>query len=161
MVLTPEPIFAAVEAVEPPRPLFLLGPGGRRFDQAMARGAGRPARASRCCAAATRGSTSGCAEHLVDGELSIGDYVLAGGEAAAMVVLEAVTRLVPGVMGNDASAGDESFADGPARVPAVHPAGRLPGLGRARGAALGRPRPHRPLAPGPGPGPHARPTAPT
>ncbi len=50
--------------------------------------------------------------HLVDGELSIGDYVLAGGEVAAMVVLEAVGRLVPGVMGNDASADDESFADG-------------------------------------------------
>jgi tRNA (guanine37-N1)-methyltransferase len=50
--------------------------------------------------------------HLVDGELSIGDYVLAGGEVAAMVVLEAVGRLVPGVMGNDASAGDESFSDG-------------------------------------------------
>ena len=48
--------------------------------------------------------------HLCDGELSIGDFVLAGGEVAAMVVLEAVGRLVPGVMGNDASAGDESFS---------------------------------------------------
>jgi len=51
-------------------------------------------------------------EHLVDGELSIGDYVLAGGEVAAMVVLEAVGRLVPGVMGNETSATEESFADG-------------------------------------------------
>jgi tRNA (guanine37-N1)-methyltransferase len=51
-------------------------------------------------------------EHLVDDELSIGDFVLAGGEVAAMVVLEAVGRLVPGVMGNDTSADDESFADG-------------------------------------------------
>ena len=50
--------------------------------------------------------------HLVDGELSIGDFVLAGGEAAAFVVIEAVTRLVPGVMGNEASAGDESFTSG-------------------------------------------------
>jgi tRNA (guanine37-N1)-methyltransferase len=50
--------------------------------------------------------------HLVDGELSIGDYVLAGGEAAAFVVVEAVTRLVPGVMGNEESAGDESFTSG-------------------------------------------------
>jgi tRNA (guanine37-N1)-methyltransferase len=49
---------------------------------------------------------------LVDGEISIGDFVLAGGEVAAMVVLEAVGRLVPGVMGNDDSAGDESFQDG-------------------------------------------------
>jgi tRNA (guanine37-N1)-methyltransferase len=48
----------------------------------------------------------------VDGELSVGDYVLAGGEVGAMVVMEAVGRLVPGVMGNDASAGEESFADG-------------------------------------------------
>ena len=52
------------------------------------------------------------ADHLLDGELSIGDYVLAGGEAAALVVIEAVARLVPGVMGNDASATEESFADG-------------------------------------------------
>jgi tRNA (guanine37-N1)-methyltransferase len=51
-------------------------------------------------------------EHLVDGELSIGDYVLAGGEAAAFVVVEAVTRLVPGVMGNEASVVDESFSVG-------------------------------------------------
>jgi tRNA (guanine37-N1)-methyltransferase len=51
-------------------------------------------------------------EHLVDGELSIGDYVLSGGEVAAMVVVEAVTRLVPGVMGNEASAAEESFAEG-------------------------------------------------
>jgi tRNA (guanine37-N1)-methyltransferase len=50
--------------------------------------------------------------HLVDGELSVGDYVLAGGEAAAVVVLEAVGRLVPGVMGNDESAVEESFSDG-------------------------------------------------
>src|SRR5207245_10827777 len=52
------------------------------------------------------------AEHLVDGELSIGDYVLAGGEAAALVVVEAVCRLVPGVVGNEASVGEESFAHG-------------------------------------------------
>jgi tRNA (guanine37-N1)-methyltransferase len=51
-------------------------------------------------------------EHLVDGEVSVGDYVLGGGEVAAMVVLEAVARLVPGVMGNAASADDESFANG-------------------------------------------------
>jgi tRNA (guanine37-N1)-methyltransferase len=51
-------------------------------------------------------------EHLVDGELSIGDYVLGGGEVAAMVVLEVVSRLVPGVLGNTASTEDESFADG-------------------------------------------------
>jgi tRNA (guanine37-N1)-methyltransferase len=52
------------------------------------------------------------ADHLVDGEVSVGDFVLAGGELAAMVVIEAVTRLVPGVLGNDESAGDESFTRG-------------------------------------------------
>ena len=51
-------------------------------------------------------------DHLVDDELSIGDFVLAGGEAAAFVVIEAVVRLVPGVLGNEASSGDESFSDG-------------------------------------------------
>ena len=52
------------------------------------------------------------AEHLVDGELSVGDVVLAGGEAAALVVIEAMLRLVPGVLGNEASPAEESFADG-------------------------------------------------
>jgi tRNA (guanine37-N1)-methyltransferase len=52
------------------------------------------------------------ADHLCDGEVSVGDVVLAGGEAGALVVIEAVTRLLPGVMGNDASAVEESFADG-------------------------------------------------
>src|SRR5579863_10477911 len=51
-------------------------------------------------------------DHLVDGELSVGDYVLAGGEAAALVVVEAVTRLVPGVIGNDTSVVEESFSSG-------------------------------------------------
>ncbi len=78
----------------------------------MAVRAGRSDRVSRCSAGATRASTSGSADHLVDGELSIGDFVLAGGEVAALAVVEAVARLVPGVMGNEASAVEESFADG-------------------------------------------------
>ena len=130
MVLMPEPLFAAVEAVDPPRPLLLLGPGGPPLRPGAGRGAGGRRRGSRCCAGATRGSTSGSATDLVDGELSIGDFVLAGGEVAAMVVIEAVGRLVPGVMGNEASATEESFSDGPARVPAVHPARRRSGAGR-------------------------------
>ncbi|HEX4244550.1 MAG TPA: tRNA (guanosine(37)-N1)-methyltransferase TrmD, partial [Acidimicrobiales bacterium] len=52
------------------------------------------------------------ADHLVDDEISVGDFVLAGGELAALVVVEAVARLVPGVLGNDESAGEESFTDG-------------------------------------------------
>lgn len=109
MVLAPEPIFGAVEQVDPPRPLFLLGPGGRRFDQGMARDlAGRDF--SLLCGR-YEGVDQRVVEHLVDDELSIGDYVLGGGEVAALVVVEAVARLVPGVMGNEASAEDESFSD--------------------------------------------------
>jgi tRNA (guanine37-N1)-methyltransferase len=111
MVLAPEPIFDAVEAVQPQRPLFLLGPGGRRFDQALASELAAGDGFSLLCGR-YEGVDERVREHLVDDELSIGDYVLAGGEAAALVVVEAVTRLVPGVMGNEASADDESFADG-------------------------------------------------
>ena len=111
MVLMPEPIFAAVEAVEPPRPLLLLAPGGRTLDQAYARELAALDGFSLLCGR-YEGVDERVRRHLVDGEVSIGDVVLAGGEVAAMVVLEAVGRLVPGVMGNDASADDESFADG-------------------------------------------------
>ena len=111
MVLAPEPIFRAVEATEPPRPLFLLGPGGRRFDQATAAELARSGRFSLLCGR-YEGVDERVREHLVDDELSVGDYVLAGGEAAAFVVVEAVTRLAPGVMGNEVSADDESFTTG-------------------------------------------------
>ena len=111
MVLAPEPIFRAVEATDPPRPLFLLGPGGRRFDQGLAAELAAGPGFSLLCGR-YEGVDARVRDHLVDDELSIGDYVLAGGEAAAFVVVEAVTRLVPGVMGNEESAGDESFADG-------------------------------------------------
>ena len=111
MVLAPDPVFRAVETVRPPRPLFLLDPGGRRFDQAMAAELAASPGFSLLCGR-YEGVDERVRAHLVDGELSIGDYVLAGGEAAAFVVVEAVTRLVPGVMGNEASAGEESFVDG-------------------------------------------------
>jgi tRNA (guanine37-N1)-methyltransferase len=111
MVLMAEPIFAAVEHVEPPRPLFLLGPGGRRFDQGLARELAVGSGFSLLCGR-YEGVDARVRDELVDDELSIGDYVLAGGEVAAMVVVEAVARLVPGVMGNDESGVDESFSDG-------------------------------------------------
>jgi tRNA (guanine37-N1)-methyltransferase len=111
MVLMPEPLFAAVEAVDPPRPLLYLGPAGRRLDQAVAAELAAGAGFSLLCGR-YEGVDERVREHLCDGELSVGDVVLAGGEVAAMVVLEAVGRLVPGVMGNDASAEDESFGDG-------------------------------------------------
>ena len=111
MVLRPEPLFDAVEAVDPPRPLYLLGPAGRRFDQALARELAATAGFSLLCGR-YEGVDERVAEHLCDGELSIGDYVLAGGEVAACVVVEAVTRLLPGVMGNERSAEAESFGAG-------------------------------------------------
>jgi tRNA (guanine37-N1)-methyltransferase len=110
MVMMPGPLFAAVEAVDPPRPLFLLSPSGRRFDQACARELATTPGFSMLCGR-YEGVDQRVADHLCDGELSVGDYVLAGGEAAALVVVEAVARLVPGVLGNEASAVQESFAD--------------------------------------------------
>lgn len=111
MVLMPEPLFNVVEAADPPRPLLLLGPGGRRFDQGWAAELAGSGGFSLLCGR-YEGVDQRVCEHLVDGELSLGDFVLAGGEVAALAVLEAVGRLVPGVMGNVASAGDESFSTG-------------------------------------------------
>jgi tRNA (guanine37-N1)-methyltransferase len=116
MVLAPGPLFGAVEAARPPRPLFLLGPGGRRLDQRLVRElaglATAPSGGFSLLCGRYEGVDQRVAEHLVDDELSIGDYVLAGGEAGALVVVEAVARLIPGVMGNEESATEESFADG-------------------------------------------------
>ncbi len=111
MVFMPGPVFEAVEAADPPRPLLLLGPGGRRFDQAYAAELAALDGFSLLCGR-YEGVDERVHSHLVDGELSIGDYVLAGGEVAAMVVIEAVGRLVPGVLGNETSVDDESFARG-------------------------------------------------
>ena len=110
MLMRPEPVFAAVEAAAPPRPLLLLGPGGRSFDQAMARDLAALDGFSLLCGR-YEGVDHRIRRHLVDDELSVGDVVLAGGEVAACLVIEAVTRLVPGVMGNDASPVTESFGD--------------------------------------------------
>ena len=116
MVMTPEPLFAAVDAVDPPRPLLLLAAGGARFDQAMARDLAATDGFSLLCGR-YEGVDQRVADHLCDGEISVGDVVLAGGEAAALVVIEAVTRLVPGVMGNDQSAVEESFSAGRLEYP--------------------------------------------
>lgn len=117
MVLAPGPTFAAVEAVADspdglPRPLLVLSASGRRFDQAVAHElAGLPDGFSLLCGR-YEGVDQRVADHLCDGELSVGDFVLAGGELAALVVIEAVARLLPGVLGNDASIDEESFAAG-------------------------------------------------
>jgi tRNA (guanine37-N1)-methyltransferase len=108
MVMRPEPIFASVRAAQPPRPLLLLSPGGRRFDQAMARSLAASAGFSLLCGR-YEGVDHRVTQQLCDGEVSLGDFVLGGGEVAACAMIEAVTRLVPGVMGNDQSATNESF----------------------------------------------------
>jgi tRNA (guanine37-N1)-methyltransferase len=111
MVLAPEPIFAAVERSDPPRPIYAMSPSGRPFSQAIATELATTGGFSLLC-----GRYEGVDQRIVDelciGELSIGDYVLAGGELAALVVVEAVCRLIPGVLGNEASPGEESFSDG-------------------------------------------------
>jgi tRNA (guanine37-N1)-methyltransferase len=112
MVMLPGPWFEALDALQADGPahVVLLAPDGRRFDQATARRLAGEPRLVLCC-----GRYEGIDERVrtrVDEVVSIGDYVLAGGEAAAVVVLDAVARLLPGVMGNAASAADESFAAG-------------------------------------------------
>jgi tRNA (guanine37-N1)-methyltransferase len=116
MVLAPGPVFGCIEAVEPQRPLFLLSPGGRRLDQDLAESLSRTDGFSLICGR-YEGVDQRVVDHLVDGEISIGDLVLAGGEAAALVVVEAVVRLLPGVMGNEESTREESFAGGVLEYP--------------------------------------------
>ena len=110
MVLMPEPVFAAVEAAQPVRPLYLLDPAGETFSQAKARELASLDGFSLLCGR-YEGVDERVRTHLVDGEISLGDFVLGGGEVAAVAVIEAVGRLVPGVLGNAESAAAESFED--------------------------------------------------
>ncbi|HEY6098089.1 MAG TPA: tRNA (guanosine(37)-N1)-methyltransferase TrmD [Anaeromyxobacter sp.] len=113
MVMKPEPLIEAIEASRERMPgawVVLLGPGGRRLDQAMARRFADHGRLILVC-----GRYEGVDERViraVDMEISIGDFVLTGGELAALCVADACARLVPGVLGNEASATAESFAGG-------------------------------------------------
>ena len=112
MVMKPGPIFDAVEAVaQPGDPIVLLTPQGRVFTQRMAAELARRERLVLICGH-YEGVDERVREHLVTDELSIGDYVLTGGELAAMVVIDAVTRLLPGVLGGEESTSDESHSDG-------------------------------------------------
>jgi len=111
MVMMPEPLFGIVESVQPQRPLLLLSAAGRRFDQATAAELAAGDGLSLVCGR-YEGVDERVAEYLCEGELSVGDVVLAGGEVAALLVLEAVGRCVPGVLGNADSTVDESFGDG-------------------------------------------------
>ena len=112
MVLKPEPLFEAVESIWPRRgagqKVILLSASGRRFDQQVARELAGLEEILLLCGR-YEGVDERVAEHLADDELSIGDFVLSGGELAAAVVVDAVARLVPGVLGNEASAVEESF----------------------------------------------------
>ncbi|PIE31336.1 MAG: tRNA (guanosine(37)-N1)-methyltransferase TrmD [Ilumatobacter coccineus] len=108
MVMKPEPLFDTVDAVDPPRPLYLLGPAGRRFDQDLAHELADRDGFSLICGR-YEGIDDRVRQHLVDGEISVGDVVLNGGEVAACLIIEAVSRLLPGAMGNAASPVDESF----------------------------------------------------
>jgi len=114
MVMKPEPIFTAVEGVlgSPPAcPVILMTPQGRVFNQKVAQElAGQPALALLC--GRYEGVDERVRQHLVADEISIGDYVLSGGELAALVVIEAVTRLLPGVLGDPDGAWDDSHAMG-------------------------------------------------
>jgi tRNA (guanine37-N1)-methyltransferase len=111
MVLRPEPIFAAVESLDPDRGrVLLLSPTGRRLDQSFVRDLSQEGHLTLLC-----GRYEGVDERVVDGlpaeEVSIGDYVLAGGEVPALVVIEAVTRLLPGVIGKEESHEQDSFTE--------------------------------------------------
>jgi tRNA (guanine37-N1)-methyltransferase len=110
MVMKPEPLFAAVEALDPDRGRVLaMSPAGRRLDQLLVRELAREPHLTLLC-----GRYEGFDERVIDGlpaeEISIGDYVLSGGELAALVLIEAVTRLVPGVIGTQESHEQDSFS---------------------------------------------------
>lgn len=116
MVMSPEPLFRAVEAIAPERKqddprVILLSPQGRKLTQAVVRELATLRWLVILCGR-YEGVDERVARHLADEELSVGDYVLTGGEAAALVVVDAVTRVVPGVVGDPASVQRESFEDG-------------------------------------------------
>jgi tRNA (guanine37-N1)-methyltransferase len=111
MVLKPEPIFAAVESLDPDRGrVLLLSPAGRHLEQSFVRELSDEEHLTLLC-----GRYEGVDERVVEGlpaeEVSIGDYVMAGGEVPALVVIEAVTRLLPGVIGKEESHERDSFAE--------------------------------------------------
>jgi tRNA (guanine37-N1)-methyltransferase len=112
MVMKPEPIFGAVESLgDEDKRIILLSPAGRRLDQALVRELANERWLVLIC-----GRYEGVDERVLEGlsaaEVSIGDFVLAGGEVAALALVEAVTRLIPGVVGNEESLGAESFEQG-------------------------------------------------
>ncbi len=114
MILKPDPLAAAVEALRPEGKearVILLGPAGRRFSQDVARELARRSHLILLCGR-YEGVDERVSETVADEQLSIGDYVLTGGEPAALVVTDAVTRLLPGVLGDEEAPARDSFARG-------------------------------------------------
>ncbi|MBN2500488.1 MAG: tRNA (guanosine(37)-N1)-methyltransferase TrmD, partial [Anaerolineales bacterium] len=114
MVMKPEPIFNAVEDVvgnPPPCPLILLTPQGRNFSQSIAQQLAGHDRLALLCGR-YEGVDERVRQHLVTDEISIGDYVLTGGELPALILIDAVTRLLPGVLGDPEGAEKDSHATG-------------------------------------------------
>lgn len=112
MVLKPEPIFAAVESMRTAQSrVVLMTPQGKRFEQSGARDLAQREHLIIICGH-YEGVDHRVVEHLVDEEISIGDYVLTNGAIAAAVLVDAVVRLLPGVLGDEQSAHDDSFASG-------------------------------------------------
>jgi tRNA (guanine37-N1)-methyltransferase len=112
MVMKPEPIISALRAITedgPSAKVVLLTPQGRLFNQQTARELSRVQRLILICGR-YEGVDERVAEYFTDDQISVGDYILTGGELAAMVVLDAVTRLLPGVLGNEGSAFADSFS---------------------------------------------------
>lgn len=121
MVMKPEPIFAAVESLQSKiedrkSKIILMSPAGRRFDQHMATQLSPESHLIVICGH-YEGVDHRVIEQLVDLEISIGDYVLTNGAIAAVVVVDAVVRLLPGVLGHEQSAVDDSFARGLLEAP--------------------------------------------
>ncbi len=114
MVMKPEPIFEAVESVlgvPPVCPVILMSPQGRPFTTAIARELAALPRIALLCGR-YEGVDERVREHLVTDQISMGDFVLTGGELPAMAVVDAVTRFLPGALGDPDGANDDSFGDG-------------------------------------------------
>ncbi len=113
MVMKCEPIFEAIESVKTPETrVVYMSPCGRRFDQAIAREYAERRGHVVFLSGHYEGVDQRVLDHIVDDEISIGDYVLTNGVISACVVVDAIVRLLPGVLGDEASAGDDSFASG-------------------------------------------------